>query len=53
MSSAEALQKSSDYILAIHYRKLYARMKTPGTETGREEVPEKNSLEPRVNIAWL
>ena len=46
MSSAEALQKNSDYILVIHYRKLYARMKTPGTETGREKVPEKNSLEP-------
>jgi len=46
MSSAEALQKNNDYILVIHYRKLYARMKTPGTETGREKVPEKNSLEP-------
>jgi hypothetical protein len=45
----EALQ-SNYYIMVTHYRKLNTRMKTPGYETGREEVPEKNSLEPHCEF---
>jgi hypothetical protein len=45
----EALQ-SNYYIMVTHYMKLNTRMKTPGYETGREEVPEKNSLEPHCEF---
>jgi len=37
-------------MMVIHYRKLDAWMKIPGTKTGREEVSEKNSPEPRCEF---